>query len=283
MFDRRRLLRVIGYQSLASLMPPLFNPSITISADASMVEDAVVDDAVVETKMDPDRSKRTLLLCGGGKLPDSLLDVFCERGNASRGRLVLIPTASPRSDEGDYSPWLDLWVKKGWKDVMVVHANDRQMAMQDGFGAELREAQAVWIGGGDQSRLSQRYCGTDFLQRMLEWYNHGGVLGGTSAGAAVMSARMIVGGVDDPQFGEGFGVLPNVIIDQHFAQKNRIARLTKAVAQSNDVIGVGIDECTGWLLEGTRSKVIGEGSVHVIHRSGSIVVHQAGEASIQIP
>ena len=86
MFDRRRLLRVVGYQSLASLMPPLFNPSITISADASMVEDAVVDDAVVETKMDPDRSKGTLLLCGGGKLPDSLLDVFCERGNASRSR-----------------------------------------------------------------------------------------------------------------------------------------------------------------------------------------------------
>lgn len=277
MFDRRRLIRVSGYQSLATLMQRLFNPSFAISAHASLI-----DDAVVETPAELDHSKGTLLLCGGGKLPDSLLDTFCEKGNASRSRLVLIPTASPRSDEGDYSPWLDLWMKKGWKDVKVVHANDRQAAMQDGFGGALQEAQAVWIGGGDQSRLSHRYCGTEFLQRLLDWFHRGGVLGGTSAGAAVMSARMIAGGVDEPQFGEGFGVLPTVIIDQHFVQKNRIARLTKAVAQSKDVLGVGIDECTGWLIEGAATKVIGAGSIHVVERSGAISMYQAGELPLSI-
>jgi cyanophycinase len=173
-------------------------------------------------------------------------------------------------------------MKKGWKDVKVVHANDRQAAMQDGFGGALQEAQAVWIGGGDQSRLSHRYCGTEFLQRLLDWFHRGGVLGGTSAGAAVMSARMIAGGVDEPQFGEGFGVLPTVIIDQHFAQKNRIARLTKAVAQSKDVLGVGIDECTGWLIEGAATKVIGAGSIHVVERSGAISMYQAGELPLSI-
>lgn len=277
MFDRRRLLRVSGYQSLASLMQRLFNPSFAIAADSVGMEEVVV-----ETQAKLDRSKGTLLLCGGGKLPDSILDTFCEKGNASRGRLVLIPTASPRSDEGDYSPWLDLWVKKGWKDVKVVHAHDRKTAMQDGFGVELQEAQAVWIGGGDQSRLSQRYCGTEFLQRLLDWFHRGGVLGGTSAGAAVMSARMITGGVDDPEFGEGFGVLPTVIIDQHFAQKNRIGRLTKAVMQSKDVIGVGIDECTGLLIEGTTTKIIGAGSIHVVERSGVISMYQAGDLPLSI-
>jgi len=210
-----------------------------------------------------------MLLCGGGKLSDLILDMFCKLGRAEGNRLVLVPTASPRSDEEDYSPWLEVWRGKGWGEVQVVHAKSRQEAMREGFGRELEGATAVWIGGGDQSRLVERYLGTAFLERWKDWWQGGGVVGGTSAGAAVMSRRMISGGEVEPEIREGFGWLPEVIIDQHFSEKNRLERLKRAVLKHPQLLGVGIDERTGWLIERDGTSVIGEGKVHEVRTPSS--------------
>ncbi len=246
--DRRRLLQLGGIHGAALL------------AQGVLVAD--------QRGFDP--SKRgAMLLCGGGKLSDPVLDVFCKLGRAVGNRMVLVPTASPRSDQEDYSPWLELWLGKGWGEVQVVHAKSRQEAMQEGFGRELAGATAVWIGGGDQSRLVERYLGTEFLERWKEWWYGGGVVGGTSAGAAVMSRSMISGGDIEPEIREGFGWLPEVIIDQHFSEKKRLERLKRAVLKHPQLVGVGIDERTGWLIEGDRTSVIGEGKVHEVRNPSS--------------
>ena len=95
------------------------------------------------------------------------------------------------------------------------------------------------------------------------------MVGGTSAGAAVMSRSMISGGDIEPEIREGFGWLPEVIIDQHFSEKKRLERLKRAVLKHPQLVGVGIDERTGWLIEGDRTSVIGEGKVHEVRNPSS--------------
>ena len=204
----------------------------------------------------------TILMCGGGKLPDSLLDRFCELSDHMNSRLVLLPTASERSDTGDYSPWLELWKQRGWRDVQVVHADHQRAAMHADFAKQIDQASAVWITGGDQSRLADRFLGTPFIHRLHQLFQRGGVLGGTSAGAAIMSETMIASGAEEPVFGKGFGFLPRVIVDQHFQQKNRFERLSKAIERHPEQIGVGLDESTGIELTVAKATVIGNGQVY---------------------
>lgn len=244
MIDRRRLLQLGGIHGGVALL---------------------AQGGLVAAQEGAEESKRgAMLLCGGGKLSDSILDTFCKLGRAAGNRMVLVPTASPRSDHEDYSPWLELWRGKGWREVSVVHAESRQEAMREGFGRELEGATAVWIGGGDQSRIVERYLGTVFLERLKGWWEVGGVVGGTSAGAAVMSRRMISGGEVEPEIREGFGWLPEVIVDQHFSEKKRLERLKRAVFKHPELVGVGIDEGTGWLIKGGSGTVIGSGRIHEV-------------------
>ncbi|MCE2808822.1 MAG: cyanophycinase [Planctomycetaceae bacterium] len=221
----------------------------------------------------------TILICGGGKLPDSILDRFCEFSDLKNSTLVLIPTASARSDSGDYSPWLELWKSRGWQDVLVVHSSDNRTTKDPKFAEQIDQAQAVWITGGDQSRLSERFSGTVLIERLNHLLQRGGVLGGTSAGAAILSKTMIAGGISEPVMSEGFGILPGVIVDQHFTQKNRFERLAKAVAMHRKLIGIGIDESTGLELRGSKAKVIGLGRIHA-YRDQSSPVHWSQEDPI---
>jgi cyanophycinase len=110
--------------------------------------------------------------------------------------------------------------------------------------------------------LSDRYAGTFLENELRALLQRGGALGGTSAGAAICSKTMISEGICDPEFKTGFGFLPEIIIDQHFAAKNRFERLRKAVQIHPGLAGLGIDESTGLLLRGETATVLGEGKVH---------------------
>ena len=221
----------------------------------------------------------SILMCGGGKLPDSILDRFCELSNSKNSTLVLIPSASPRSDGGDYSPWLELWKSRGWQEVVVVHAQDNRAAKDPKFGEKIDQAQAVWITGGDQSRLAERFNGTVLIERFNALLRRGGVLGGTSAGAAILSKNMIADGASEPAMSEGFGLVPKVIIDQHFTQKNRFDRLAKAVTMNKKLIGIGIDESTGIELRGSTAQMIGLGCIHA-YRNENQPVHWSANQQI---
>lgn len=217
-------------------------------------------------------SPGTLLLCGGGTLPSDLMQTFHSLGGGAEGCLVLIPTASPRSDQGDYTPWLPRWQAYPWRDLHIVHVRDRADAenWEDSQEIEwLRSATAVWLAGGDQSRLSERMVGTRFEKELKAFLDRGGVLGGTSAGAAICSKVMIRDGNRDPVFGTGLSILNDVIIDQHFVAKNRQERLSRATLQHPKLAGLGIDERTGILCRHGVLEVIGEGYVHW-YRAGDL-------------
>ncbi|MFN6400078.1 MAG: cyanophycinase [Planctomycetota bacterium] len=240
---------------------------------SSLCSGLLASDTQAQDPFDPSRPTfdGKILMCGGGKLPDSLLDRFCEISNAQKSTLVLIPTASERADSGDYSPWLELWKARGWQDVQVLHAMNKQDAQGYEFGHQIQQAAAVWITGGDQSRLSERFCGTVLVERLVQFLRRGGVLGGTSAGAAILSKHMIAAGVDEPMMGQGFGLLPGTIIDQHFTQKNRFARLSRAVTMHPNLLGIGIDESTGIQWSASKATVLGTGQVHGYVAKGPVV------------
>lgn len=213
----------------------------------------------------------TLMLCGGAVLPDPILDRFYQLGGGPVGRLVILPTASPRSDlvssdagagGPDFSFWTDYWRRYRWEAVEVVHVPENDSRDMEAWVACLEQATAVWMAGGDQARLSRRIRGTpvaDALRRVLE---RGGVVAGTSAGAAICSETMISGGARDPEFQPGFGWLTGTMIDQHFLAKRRRERLSKAVCLQRGLTGIGIDESTALVLSGSTAEVLGSGHIH---------------------
>ncbi len=210
-----------------------------------------------------DQDRGALLLCGGGPLPASVLELFFQYGKGDEGKLVIIPTASALSDSGDFTRALGSWADFNWGKVDILHAANRSEAEAEEFASTLRDATAVWMSGGDQRRLAERYQGTAVETEIRNVMHRGGVVGGTSAGSAIASRVMISGGQKQPQIADGLDLLPNSIIDQHFTQRLRHDRLASAVASHPERVGIGIDESTGLLVGKKRAQVVGNGAVYV--------------------
>jgi len=227
----------------------------------------------------------SLIVVGGGGLPEQVLSRFLELAGQSEARVVVIPTASskPSSDE----ELIERWKQRGVADIQVLHTTDKDEANRDSFVASLKEATAVWIGGGSQSRLSAAYVGTQVEKELKALVERGGVVGGTSAGAAIQSPVMIARRSPVPEMGQGLDLLPGVIIDQHFLARNRMNRLLHAVGKHPDQIGIGIDEATAIEVHGRTCRVLGKSTVTVVlgtgqHKPLDIRTYQNGEA-FEIP
>lgn len=225
--------------------------------------------AASERQIDPKSSVLgALMLCGGGPLPNTLMDTFFELGHAKRGMLVIIPSASSMADRGDFAQTLLQWERFPWASVKILHAQDRLQIENDiDFVKPLQEATAVWISGGDQRRLAERYLGTSVERELKSVVTRGGIIGGTSAGSAIASRIMISGGRQQPVIASGLDLLPGAIIDQHFSQRKRYERLASAVQQHPDRVGIGIDESTGLVVSKKEARVLGTGSVYVYSRT----------------
>ena len=142
----------------------------------------------------------------------------------------------------------------------------------------LDDAAGIFFSGGDQLRITSQIGDTCIEEKIRRIYERGGVVAGTSAGASVMSETMLVKGsskethrIGDLHMAPGMGLVPDVIIDQHFAERGRMGRLLGAVAHNPRVLGIGIDEDTAALVHGEAMRVIGSGAVYVV--DGSAVTY----------
>ena len=215
-------------------------------------------------RIDPGGVGGALVVVGGGRIPEEVTRAF--RRLAGEGaKLVVIPTASASADrEGDDREWIDLWKGRGFDDVMVLHTRDRAMADDPAFSAPLEDATAVWFGGGDQSRISEAYLGTRVEQAVDDVLKRGGVVGGTSAGAAIQSRLMITGGNPEATTGQGFDLLPDAVIDQHFVARGRKPRLRGVLEANPGKFGVGVDESTALVVRGRDLVAVGESTVTLL-------------------
>jgi cyanophycinase len=203
----------------------------------------------------------SLVICGGGDVPDSVMLRFIELAGGSAARLVFIPTAAEGADSDEQDEDLEFFRAQPLASLAVLHTRDRRRADAPDFLEPLKTATGVWLGGGCQRLLADVYQGTGVEHGLRQLFERGGAIGGISAGAAVMSPVMIRGGFGDPETGPGFGLLPGTIIDQHFLVRRRQDRLLRVLAAYPGMVGLGIDEGTALVVEGSRLSVMGESCV----------------------
>jgi cyanophycinase len=216
-------------------------------------------------RIDPNGISGSLLIAGGGALPDAVMDRFVEIAGGDKARVVVIPTASQRADdEKQTQAILERWKERIKGDVQILHTRSREEADQAEFVAPLQSATAVWFVGGQQSRIAAAYLGTRTEKELLAVLERGGIIGGTSAGAAIQSRVMIASGNPVPTIATGFDLLPSAIVDQHFLVRERMPRLKRALKQHPTCFGLGIDEQTAVLVQGRRLRVLGESTATVV-------------------
>lgn len=217
----------------------------------------------------------TLVIIGGHEDHDGERVILKEvAGLVADGRLVLATVAS-HEPEGYLERYQTSFGGLGIGEVTELYVEDRLEAADPGKLEALRDAKAVFFSGGDQLRITSQIGGTPIFERIREIYREGGVIAGTSAGASMMSETMMVKGASgasfrngDVRMAPGLGLLPNVIIDQHFAERGRIGRLIGAVSMNPRELGIGIDEDTAIVVQGDRFRVIGSGAVYLVDASG---------------
>lgn len=225
-------------------------------------------------------SRPTLLIIGGAedrRGRSAILRRFVRLAGGKRAAIAIIPTASSVPDEVS-DAYAAAFGRIGVRGCAVVDPRDRSEAGDDALVAHLDEATGVFMSGGSQLRLSQIFAGTPAGEAIHRAYRRGAVIGGTSAGASIMSEFMIALGEEGvtpiqrtSQLSHGFGLLPGVVIDQHFAQRQRYGRLMSVIAMSPNLIGIGIDEDTALeVVDGVTATVLGSGGVHILDCRGAI-------------
>ena len=186
-------------------------------------------------------------------------------------RIVVISTASSLGDEITHA-YLQLFAGLGVQDVVGIRPESREQAKDERLSAAVDAATAVFMTGGNQTKLATVVVGTPLGEAIRAAHRRGAVIAGTSAGASICSEHMVSfgSGGSTPKFrvgqvSQGLGLLSGVIVDQHFTQRNRFGRLLALVAANPGQLGVGIDEDTAAIVSaGGRLEVKGRGVVTII-------------------
>ncbi len=207
--------------------------------------------------------KGALVICGGGTLPEPLRAKVVELAGGEFARIAVISSASQIADLPDVEIYVAWWRRQKLAEFTILHTRSREVANSEAFVEPLKRATGVWFLGGNQAWLIDTYSGTRTETEMHNLLERGGVIGGTSAGAAVMSKLMIRRGSPNLELGRGFNFLDGAVIDQHFVRRQRQDRLLKVVEQHPELVGLGIDEGTALLVQGRRLTVLGESEVRI--------------------
>jgi cyanophycinase len=214
-----------------------------------------------------------LVIIGGAEDKEgdcTILREFVRRAGGVNARIVVMTVATelPREVGDNY---IRVFERLGVEDVRIVDTVEREDATSASYLEAIEKATGVFFTGGNQARITSVLKDTEIDKLLHRRLSEGIVIGGTSAGAAMMPDMMIVEGdsetnprIEVVDMEPGMAFLPGVVIDQHFAQRGRIGRLLSAVAQQPVVLGFGIDENTAVVVNNNQFEVVGEGAVTVI-------------------
>jgi cyanophycinase len=216
----------------------------------------------------------SVIIIGGAedKVRDRvILNRFATLAGGRDATVAVISTASSLGHEAG-ERYQQVLGELGVRKVRLIHAVSRTQANEDTVALALRDATGIFLTGGNQLKLSSTVGGTRLADAVLERFRHGAVVAGTSAGASAMSSHMIAFGASGAtpkhrmaQIAAGLGVLPGVIVDQHFQQRNRLGRLLSLIAQNPSLLGLGVDEDTAGVVGPDHiMEVIGRGSITVV-------------------
>jgi cyanophycinase len=217
--------------------------------------------------------KGKLFIIGGGDRGDSLMMDLIEASGWKAGDLITAITLPSGWGDSAY-----IWLNEDFKRLTgqnCVKFDSAAITVPEKLDSLLK-SKIIFISGGDQAVMMRLIKGTDIKHIINTAYQNGALIGGTSAGASIMSERMITGnGLVDTVYQstfdkiwagnlelvEGLGLLDSVIIDQHFVARSRHNRLICAVIENDGYQCIGIDEGTAVLVSNGMAKVVGVSQV----------------------
>lgn len=204
------------------------------------------------------------------KLRDKLiLSAFVNLAGGPEARIAILPTASSIEDAGER--YKAIFLSLGVESADVLYLPDRSAAASPEIVEVLGDVSGIFLTGGNQMRLASIVAGTPVARQVKARNKMGAVVAGTSAGASILSSHMVAYGASGPsprmrmaQMTAGFDLVPGVVIDQHFRQRDRIGRLLALVAGSPGLLGIGVDEDTAAIFSGDTLEVLGRHSVTIV-------------------
>jgi cyanophycinase len=199
-----------------------------------------------------------------------ILERFVRVSGGEAADLVVIPTASRSHETGPR--YEQIFLSLGAARVSVMDFDTRRDCQEAGRLSRLEEASGIFFTGGNQLRLATLLGGTPVAKLIRQRNAHGVTVGGTSAGASILSEHMIAFGDDggsvisgSVRLAPGLGLTNRFIIDQHFRQRDRLGRLLTALAYNPFAVGIGLDEDTAAFIGPDETvEVEGSGGVTII-------------------
>jgi cyanophycinase len=214
--------------------------------------------------------KGTLVIVGGGGMTPGISKRFFEAGGGADGHFVVLPIAVP--DPVNASSNEGMIRRMGAKNVSVISYREQKDLENPEVVAILQRATGIWFGGGRQWNFVDAYEGTKLPDLFRDILSRGGVIGGSSAGATIQGDYMIRGAPAGPDimmcegYERALGFLPGVGIDQHFSARNRFKDMTAFMAKYPQFLGIGLDETTAIVVQGSTAEILGRGKVYFYDR-----------------
>jgi cyanophycinase len=222
--------------------------------------------------------KGTLVIVGGGSMEGTgIIEKFIELAGGPDAKVIIVPTAGGnRARDGSIREYKDeeriaSWLKRGLKNVKMLHTHDPKVADTPAFVKDLREATAVWFDGGRQWNIVDSYAGTLAYKEFHKVLERGGVIGGSSAGATIQGEYLVRGDTsgpnvmmtEEPTHQEAFKFLRRSAIDQHINARNRWDDLIPVIQKYPNLLGIGLSESTAIVVTGDAFEVMGKWKVAV--------------------
>ncbi|WNG49696.1 cyanophycinase [Archangium minus] len=253
------------------------------------------------------RQPGDLLIIGGSEDKESdeeqaILRQAAKKAISEDGGHIVLLTVATMEPEQTAETYRRAFGRLGVRRMEVLDIRNREQAYDPANVEKLSGASVLFFSGGDQLRITSQMGGSPLLERIFALHQEGVAIVGTSAGAAAMSGTMLIGGpgsattngsnpcLSSLAMAPGLGLLKGVIVDSHFSERGRFARLMGAVAQNPHNLGIGLDEDTAVLVRNNDEEftVLGSGGVYVIdglgirftslsdmHTQGILTVHDA--------
>ena len=239
-------------------------------------------------KVKPDDTRGWIVPVGGAEDKEGRAEIlrrFLSVSGADKARVAIIPTASALESTG--RRYEEIFRELGAESATSLWYKTRRDTDRTDWLEVLEGSTGVFLTGGSQLRISTVLGGTPVAKAIRRLNARGVSVGGTSAGAAILSEHMIAFGNEGatPRAGmatlaPGFGMTNRVIIDQHFRQRDRLGRLLTALAYNPFAVGLGLDEDTAAFIDPEdRIHVVGAGAITVVD---ALAIEHSSMASAEV-
>ncbi|HEX3867442.1 MAG TPA: Type 1 glutamine amidotransferase-like domain-containing protein [Gemmatimonadaceae bacterium] len=213
----------------------------------------------------------TVMVVGGGAMGPDIYAKFIDAAGGPNALIVIVPTAGGDSVYAQNAPTTRGWRQNGAKNLYVYHTTDRTVADAESFVAVLAKAGGVWFDGGRQFHLVDSYAGTKSERGFMSVLERGGVIGGSSAGSAILADFLVRGApsnnnfiLDDPSHEKGFAYLRGAANDMHVIARERLPDLADSIMPKYPkLLGLSEDEGTVWYVKGDTGTILGRNKAFV--------------------